>query len=101
MQYHGINLSTLPTFSLPRLKTGAIINMPNKGTLVGGGSAIAGEAGREGILPLDDRQAMAQLGEEIGRNVVVNLTNITKVGNRQIAREMKRINAEQEFAFNS
>lgn len=95
----GINLSTLPTFSLPRLKTGGIINMPNKGTMLG--SAIGGEAGREGVVPLTDQQAMAELGAEIGRNVVVNLTNITKVGNRQIAREIKQINAEQEFAFNS
>ena len=96
----GINLNTLPTFNLPRLKTGAIVNMPNRGTLVAGGSAIAGEAGHEGIIPLDDNQAMAQLGAEIGKNVVVNLTNITKVGNRQIAREIKQINAEQEFAYN-
>ena len=97
----GINLSTLPTFNLPRMKRGGILNVPNKGTLVGGGSAIAGEAGHEGYIPLTDQQAMAQLGAEIGRNVVVNLTNITKVGNRQIAREIKQINAEQEFAFNS
>lgn len=95
----GINLSTLPTFNLPRLKTGGIINMPNKGTMLG--SAIGGEAGREGVIPLTDQQAMAELGAEIGRNVVVNLTNITKVGNRQIAREIKQINAEQEFAYNS
>ena len=95
----GINLSTLPTFNLPRLKVGGIVNMPNKGTLVGG--AITGESGREGVIPLTDQQAMAQLGAEIGRNVVVNLTNITKVGNRQIAREIKQINAEQEFAYNS
>ena len=95
----GINLSTLPTFNLPRLKVGGIINMPNKGTMLG--SAIGGEAGREGVIPLTDQQAMAELGAEIGRNVVVNLTNITKVGNRQIAREIKQINAEQEFAFNS
>lgn len=94
----GINLSTLPTFNLPRLKVGGIVNMPNKGTLVGG--AITGESGREGVIPLTDQQAMAQLGAEIGRNVVVNLTNITKVGNRQIAREIKQINAEQEFAYN-
>lgn len=72
--------------------------MPNKGTMLG--SAIGGESGREGVIPLTDQQAMAELGAEIGRNVIVNLTNITKVGNRQIAREIKRINAEQEFAFN-
>lgn len=97
----GINLNTLPTFNLPRLKTGAIVNMPNRGTLVAGGRAIAGEAGHEGIIPLDDNQAMAQLGAEIGKNVVVNLTNITKVGNRQIAREIKQINAENNFAYNA
>lgn len=95
----GINLGYLNTFSLPRLKVGGIINMPNKGTMLG--SAIGGESGKEGVIPLTDQQAMAELGAEIGRNVVVNLTNITKVGNRQIAREIKRINAEQEFAFNS
>lgn len=95
----GINLGKLTTFNLPRLKVGGIINMPNKGTMLG--SAIGGEAGREGVIPLTDQQAMAQLGAEIGRNVVVNLTNITKVGNRQIAREIKQINAEQEFAYNS
>ncbi len=94
----GINLNTLPTFNLPRLKVGGIVNMPNKGTLVGG--AVTGESGREGVIPLTDQQAMAELGAEIGRNVVVNLTNITKVGNRQIAREIKQINAEQEFAYN-
>ena len=94
----GINLNTLPTFNLPRLKTGGIINMPNKGTMLG--SAIGGESGKEGVIPLTDQQAMAELGAEIGRNVVVNLTNITKVGNRQIAREIKQINAEQEFAYN-
>lgn len=94
----GINLNTLPTFNLPRLKVGGIVNMPNKGTLVGG--AVTGESGREGVIPLTDQQAMAELGAEIGRNVVVNLTNITKVGNRQIAREMRRINAEDSFAYN-
>lgn len=95
----GINLGHLSEFNLPRLAVGGIVNMPNKGTMLG--SAIGGESGREGVIPLTDQQAMAELGAEIGRNVVVNLTNITKVGNRQIAREIKQINAEQEFAFNS
>ena len=94
----GVNIGKLPVFNLPRLKVGGIINMPNKGTMLG--SAIGGESGREGVIPLTDQQAMAELGAEIGRNVIVNLTNITKVGNRQIAREIKQINAEQDFAFN-
>ena len=95
----GINLSTLPTFNLPRLKVGGIINMPNKGTMLGG--AIAGESGREGVLPLTDQQAMSELGREIGRHVLVNLTNITTMNGRVIGRELKQVQSEQEFAFNS
>lgn len=94
----GVNLNTLPTFNLPRLKTGGIINMPNKGTMLG--SAIGGESGREGVLPLTDTQAMAELGREIGRWININATIPISVGNRQIAREIKRINAEDDFAYN-
>ena len=94
----GINLSTLPTFNLPRLKVGGIINMPNKGTMLG--SAIGGEAGREGVIPLTDQQAMAELGAEIGRHVLVNLTNITQMNGRVIGRELKQVQSEQEFAYN-
>ena len=99
MQYHGINLSTLPTFNLPRLKVGGIINMPNKGTMLG--SAIGGESGKEGVIPLTDQQAMAELGREIGRHVLVNLTNITTMNGRVIGRELKQVQSEQEFAFNA
>lgn len=38
----GINLKKLSTFKLPRLAVGGIVNMPNKGTMIGG--AIAGES---------------------------------------------------------
>ena len=95
----GINLGKLPTFNLPRLAVGGIVNMPNRGTLVGG--AIAGESGREGVIPLTDNQAMAELGREIGRHVLVNLTNITQMNGRVIGRELKQVQSEQEFAFNS
>ena len=96
----GVNItSKLTTFSLPRLKSGGIINMPNKGTMLG--SAIGGEAGREGVIPLTDQQAMAELGAEIGRHVLVNLTNITQMNGRIIGRELKQVQSEQEFAFNS
>lgn len=94
----GINLNTLPTFNLPRLAVGGIVNMPNKGTLVGG--AITGESGREGVIPLTDTQAMETLGREIGKWININATIPISVGNRQIAREMRRINAEDSFAYN-
>ena len=73
--------------------------MPNRGTLVGG--AITGESGREGVIPLTDQQAMTQLGAEIGKHVLVNLTNITQMNGRVIGRELKQIQSEQEFAFNT
>lgn len=90
----------VPVPKIPMLKTGAIINMPNKGVYVGGGMALAGEAGREGILPLTDQEAMAELGREIGKNVLINLTNIMQMNGRTISRELKKINNTQEFAYN-
>ena len=73
--------------------------MPNKGTMLG--SAIGGESGKEGVIPLTDQQAMAELGREIGRHVLVNLTNITTMNGRVIGRELKQVQSEQEFAFNA
>lgn len=94
----GINLGKLPTFNLPRLAVGGIVNMPGRGVPVGG--AITGEAGREGVIPLTDSQAMETLGATIGKYININLTNITKLDNRQIAKEQKKINAQNDFAFN-
>ena len=98
MVYHGVEIPFVPTVHLPRLKAGGIVNIPNTGTLVGG--AIAGEAGREGVVPLTDQQAMAELGREIGKNVLINLTNITSMNGRVISRELKQVQADQEFAYN-
>ena len=94
----GINLGKLPTFKLPRLAVGGIVNMPGKGVPIGG--AIGGEAGAEGVIPLTDTQAMETLGATIGKYININLTNITKLDNRQIAREQKKINAQSDFAYN-
>lgn len=94
----GVSLGKLTTLKLPRLKTGGIINQPGRGVPVGG--AIGGEAGREGVIPLTDSQAMEELGRSIGKYININLTNVTKLDNRQIAREQKIINAQSDFAFN-
>lgn len=83
---------------IPRLAVGGIVNMPGRGVPIGG--AIAGESGREGVIPLTDSQAMETLGATIGKYININLTNITKLDNRQIAREIKKINADSDFAFN-
>lgn len=94
----GINISTLPTFKLPRLAKGGIINQPGRGIPVG--SAIGGERGQEGVIPLTDSQQMQLLGEAIGRYINLNATIPIYMGNRQIAREIKKINAQNDFAFN-
>ena len=94
----GINLGKLSTFNLPRLAKGGIINMPGRGIPVG--SAIAAENGREAVLPLTDTQQMQLLGEAIGRYITLNATIPVQIGNRLVAREIKRINAENDFAFN-
>jgi hypothetical protein len=61
---------------------------------------MAGESGREGVIPLTDAQAMEELGRAIGRYINLNATIPVYVGNRQIAREIKRIDAEDDFAYN-
>lgn len=94
----GINISKLPTFSLPRLAVGGVVNMPGRGINYGG--ANIGERGAEGVIPLTNSQMMAQLGEAIGRYVNINATVPVYVGNRQIAREIKKISADNDFAFN-
>lgn len=94
----GIDISTLPTFKLPRLAKGGIVNMPSRGVPIG--SAIAGEKGQEGVIPLTDSQQMELLGEAIGKYININATVPVYVGNRMVARELKRINAEDNFAYN-
>lgn len=85
---------------IPRLAKGTILNAPGRGVPVAGGTALAGEAGREAYLPLSDSQLLEELGSTIGKYINLNVTIPIYVGNRQIAREIKRINAESDFAFN-
>lgn len=78
----GINLSPLGTFNLPRLAKGTILNAPGKGVPVAGGTALAGEAGREAYLPLSDTQLLEELGSTIGKYITIN-ANITNSMNRK------------------
>ena len=82
-----------------KLASGAVINRPGAGVPVRR-NVYAGEAGAEGIIPLTDSQRMELLGEAIGKYININATVPVYVGNRQIAREIKRINAEDDFAYN-
>lgn len=95
----GVSYGTSTGGYVTKMASGGLINMPNRGVPLT--SAIGGEAGIEGIIPLTDQQAMAQLGAEIGRNVLINLTNITSMNGRVIGRELKTIQSDQDFAYNT
>ena len=94
----GINLGKLPTFDLPRLAVGGIVNMPSRGVPIGG--AIAGEAGAEGVIPLTNSQAMETLGQAIGKYVTINANITNTMNGRVISRELQKVNSSSDFAFN-
>ncbi|MBO7691136.1 MAG: hypothetical protein J6T10_00700 [Methanobrevibacter sp.] len=76
---------------------GGIVNLPGRGVPI---AHYAGEAGREGIVPIDNEGQMALLGSEIAKRVTINLTNVTEMNGRTISKELKRIGSESDFAFN-
>ena len=84
---------------IPRLAVGGIVNMPGRGVPVGG--AIAGESGREGVIPLTDSQAMETLGQAIGRYITINANITNTMNGRVISRELQKINNNSDFAKNS
>ena len=96
----GINLGYLPRINIPRLAVGGIINAPGRGTLVGG-AAIGGEAGKEGVIPLTDSSAMETLGEAIGRYITINANITNTMNGRVISRQLKKIQNEMDFAYNT
>lgn len=78
---------------------GAIVNNPGKGVSIGGGN-VAGERGREGIIPLTDPRAMAELGQQIGRWVSVNLDITNQIDGRVLNRRLEAIKNESNFTTN-
>lgn len=67
---------------IPKLAKGTILNAPGRGVPVAGGTALAGEAGREAYLPLSDTQLLEELGSKIGKYITIN-ANITNTMNRK------------------
>ena len=85
-------------YTPPKLAVGGIINQPGRGVPIG--SAYGGERGAEGVIPLTDSQQMSLLGEAIGRYITVNLTNVTQLDGRQIARKVDKIQQNNNFVLN-
>ena len=96
----GINLGKLQTFNLPRLAKGTILNAPGRGVPVAGGTALAGEAGREAYLPLSDTQLLEELGSTIGKYITINANITNTMNGRVISRQLQQIKNDREFAYN-
>ena len=94
----GINLGTLPTFNLPRLAVGGVVNMPGRGVNYMG--ANIGERGAEGVIPLTNSQMMSELGKAIGQYVTINANITNTMNGRVISRELQKVNSSSDFAFN-
>lgn len=94
----GVSLGKLSTFKLPRLAKGGIINQPGRGVQLG--SAIGGERGQEGVIPLTDSQQMELLGEAIGRYITINANITNNMNGRTISRELQKIQNRDNFLYN-
>ena len=83
---------------IPKLAKGGIISLPGQGVPLG--SALGGEKRPEGVLPLSDEQVMNRLGEAIAKHMSISPVIPVYIGNRLVAKEMRTINAESNFAYN-
>lgn len=94
----GESLFKVNVKPIPKLAKGTILNNPGRGVPIG--NAIAGERGREAVLPLSDSQLLEELGSTIGRYITINLTNETKLDGRTIARKVSQLSNNDNFLRN-
>ena len=86
---------------IPELAKGTILNAPGRGVPVAGGTALAGEAGREAYLPLSDTQLLEELGSTIGKYITINANIVNNMNGRTISRQLQRIQNNSDFAYNT
>ena len=91
----GVNIP-----QIPRLAKGTILNAPGRGVPVAGGTALAGEAGREAYLPLTDTQLLEELGSTIGKYITINANITNSMNGRIISRQLQKIQNDSNFAYN-
>ena len=91
-------MDTIKIPRIPKLAVGAIVNNPGKGVMMG--NYIAGERGREGVIPLTDPSAMSALGQEIARYVNINNAVELNIDSRRLGRVMQQSQMNSDFARN-
>lgn len=78
--------------------SGGIVNLPGRGVPV---ANYAGEAGREGIIPMDNQQQMALLGQEIAKYVNINNVVNNYMDARKINTLLQQSANKEKLASNS
>lgn len=87
----GFSISQVSQVSLPRLAKGGIVNNPGKGVPL-----IAGEMGKEVILPLDgpNTEWMDALANKMGGNITIPIY----LSGKKIAEHVIDVNNKKDFA---
>jgi len=85
--------------NLFKFAKGGIINQPGRGIPIGY-NVIAGEAGREGIVPLTDAQQMELLGQSIGKYVQIDNVIDINMDSYKINRILKQSQERANFSAN-
>lgn len=94
----GVNIGKLQKVKYPRLASGGIVSQPGKGVNIGG--AIAGESGREAVIPLQDSASLAMIGETIGRYVNINNIVNNNMDGRRINRRLQASQKRDNIMMN-
>lgn len=77
--------------------TGGILNLPGRGVPV---NHIAGEAGREGMIPMDNESQMRIIGQELAKYVTINNYLTTNVDSRKLNTILKQSENRERLANN-
>lgn len=93
----GVRIGSVKTVHLPRLARGGIVNNPGRGVPL-----VAGESGREAILPLDNNtEWMDILAEKLSGNTSAQQIVIPiYLSGKQISKYIVDLQARQAFATN-
>lgn len=93
---------TMDNIKIPKIKylaSGGIVDLPKKGVPLAT-NVVAGEAGREGVLPLTNKETMSELGREIAKWITINIDLTGNMNNRILFKEFIKWQNEQSFSRN-
>ena len=92
----GKNPISIP--KIPKLARGGIVNNPGAGVMMG--NYIAGESGREAVVPLTDPSALREIGMAIGRYITINNVVENYMDSRRINRVLQQSRNSDMMANN-